>query len=223
MAENSDFYPPWKDKKPAELSWQDWNRLTEAYWIYTNTYFRHTEVTKNFLHPANVAMIVQMINVSLRQITEEPTYEMGEFYDGNLAMSLSEVAYGNSAYANTGSPENFGTSVDALSGKFIDMWITDLWIGWREKQRYQQYMIEDNRLKQFPYPEQEEHSNNAISYNTGDYIVSSPWNNGHADFLKRYRHPCTNMPDIKQCPDKAELSYFFDQVFAKRCTPDNTQ
>ena len=218
MAENSDFNPPWKNQKPSNISPEDWNRLTEAYWIYTNTYFRHTEVTKHFLHPANVALIVQMINAGMRQITEEPTFEVSEFYDGNLAMSLSEVAYGNSSYANTGEPGNFATSVDALSGKFIDMWMTDLWIGWKEKQYYQQWMLEDNRLRQFPYPVQEDHTNHSVAINTGDYIVSSPWRNGHADFMKRYRHPCTNMPQISQCPNKTDLPYFFDQVFGKRCS-----
>lgn len=217
MAENSDFYPPWKSEKPANISPQDWTRLTEAYWLYTNIYYRHTEVTKHFLAPANVALILQMINDAMRQITKEPGYEMTEFYDGNLAQSLAEVAYGNSSYANTGNAQDFATSVDLLTGRFIDMWITDLWVGWREKQRYQQWMIEDNRLKQFPYPEQEEHTNNAVAINTGDYIVSSPWRNGFQDFMDRYRHPCTNMPEIQQCPDKTSVSYFFDQVFAPRC------
>ena len=221
MAEAEDFTPPWLTDKPAAMLPEDWSRLTQAYWQYTNTYYRHTEITKHFLAPANVVFVVQMINKSLREITGEPTFECKEFYTGDLQLSMAEVAYGNSSYANTGKPEDFGTAVDVLTGKFIDMWITDLWIGWREKQRYQQWMLEDNRLKQFPYPEIEPHNHASTAWDIGDYKLSSPWSVGYQDFLDRYRHPCTKMPQISECPNKTSVQYFFNQVFQERCSGSN--
>lgn len=206
MAEDKDYSPPWLLQKPPQMFPEDWERLTEAYWLYTNMYFRHTEITRAFLHPLNVAYINSMLNRALSEIVGHK-FTCKEFYTGELAQSLADTAYGNSSYANTNdSLARTEIAIDTLTGKFIDSWISDLWIGWRNEARFHEWAIEDNRMKFFPYPEQEQHTKNDTAIVTGDYMLASPWSVGYGDFLKRFKQPeCLD-------PDPTSLPFFFNRI-----------
>ena len=208
MAEEADFHPPWLNQKPSTMYPEDWNRLCQAYWLYTNMYFRHTVITKEFLAPQNVAYIIGMINRALSEI-RKAKFTCKEFYTGELQQSLADTAYGNSSYANTdGRPDITKINVDRLTGKFIDSWISDLWIGLRAETRFQEWAIEDNRMKFFPYPVQEEHTLNNVAVMTGDYMLSSPWSVGYKDFLKRFDQPNC----IEGNRDTTSVAFFFDKI-----------
>ena len=211
MAEEADFQPPWLLQKPAEMYPEDWSRLCQAYWLYTNMYFRHTDITRRFLHPLNVAYIVSMINGAMSQLVKGK-FICREFYTMELQQSLADTAYGNSSYANTNNQlDKTVSNVDELTGKFIDMWLTDLWLGWRAQARFQQWAIEDNRMKFFPYPPQEEHTGGIVRYDTGTYMLSSPWRYGYEDFMKRLDRPTC----INGNQDTTSTGFFFDKILNK--------
>ena len=214
MAEEADFQPPWLLQKPADMFPEDWVRLCEAYWLYTNMYFRHTEITRRFLHPLNVAYIVGMVNRALTELVKTK-FICREFYTGEFQQSLADTAYGNSSYANTNNQLDVtARNVDELTGKFIDMWITDLWLGWRNQARFQQYALEDNRMKFFPYPPQEPITGHSVTYDIGTRTVSSPWRLGHADFLLRLDRPTC----LAKNRDPTSVAFFFDKIL----NPANT-
>lgn len=220
MAEPGDFHPAWLGEKPNDMHQLDWERLCEAYWLYTNMYFRHTEVTKQFLHPLNVAYIVGTINRAMTEIVKTK-FTCKEFYTSELQQSLADTAYGNSSYANTNNQaDRTAIAIDRLTGKFIDQWITDLWVGWQSETRFHEWAIEDNRMKFFPYPIKEDNPTDTQLY-TADYLVSSPWAVGYHDFLTRFRQPdcinrqAMNSPEGQNAPTTS-LYFFFDKILNPR-------
>lgn len=208
MAEPRDFTPSWLNAKPDYMLPQDWARLQEAYWLYTNTYYRHTVITRNFLAPLNVAYMVAMLNRAMSQKTNT-RYTVPEFYTGELQQDMAEVAYGNSIY-NQGNMEKWRVkaSIDELTWKFIDKWITELSIGWSGQSRFNAWALENDRMQFFPYPEQEQHTLHNVAYETGDYMLSSPWSRGFNDFLTRYNQPECLRGNV----DTSTPKYFFKQA-----------
>jgi hypothetical protein len=208
MAEYRDFHPDWIVAKPADMLPPDWDRLTEAYWIYTSQYLRHTIITRQFLHPLNVAFIVSMLNRAMSQKTNT-RFSCTEYYTGELAQDMADVAFGNSSYANTNNePFRTKVAIDDLTQKFIDKWITNISMGWLEQGIFNQWALENNRIQYFPYPIQEEHTLHNWAIEVGDYMLSSPFSNANKDFLLRYNQPqCLNGQQ-----DTTSPAYFFNQA-----------
>ena len=189
MAEEVDFHPPWLHEKPNYMLIQDWERLTEAYWLYTSMYFRHTAITRAFLHPVNVAYVISEINKTMSKLAGEP-FTTTEFYTGWLQQLMADCAYGNSALANTGGRADMTRkAIDQITGKFIDAAVTDLWTGLRAQTRFNEWALEDKRLRAFPYPEKEDRPLHSVAQNISEYTLSSPYNVGYKDFLERFRQP----------------------------------
>lgn len=209
MAEEIDFKPTWLHEKPDHMFPEDWTRLTQAYWLYTSMYFRHTEITKNFLHPLNVAFIISTINSRMSELTAV-NFMCREFYTSEFQQSLADVAYGNSSYVNTGNnADRARASVDKLTASFIDMWLSDLWIGWRNEARFRQWALEDERIRFFPYAESQGSNDivNTSNEKASDYLLSSPWNKGYEDFLLRNNRPTCINPE-----DSTSVKFFFNKI-----------
>ena len=173
MSQPEDFNPPWLLDKPAGMSEMQWDQLTLPYWLFARQYFTFTPVGKLFLAPDNVALCITRINQAMSKAIGHPF--MIPLSDGDFAQAMAQMANENS---KLGFEER---NLDILTYQFIDSQTADYYTGWRQWQRYNSWILEQNRMKTMPYGEYSP-AQKSVVVDTATYMLSSPWRHAHNEW-----------------------------------------
>eukprot|EP00696_Hemimastix_kukwesjijk_P012971 gnl/Hemi2/26293_TR8826_c0_g1_i1.p1 gnl/Hemi2/26293_TR8826_c0_g1~~gnl/Hemi2/26293_TR8826_c0_g1_i1.p1 ORF type:complete len:223 (-),score=33.31 gnl/Hemi2/26293_TR8826_c0_g1_i1:59-727(-) len=197
---NAQGYPTWLTAQPAGMSDLEFRLLQQPYFLFLQMYNRSSPMADELLRPTNVAWVYTQINEGLSKITGQK-YVSSCLSDGTLASDMARAAGESSKLAYD--PE----APARLSYTVVQHIIHDEYIGWRQQERYRQWVLEENRDWNIEYGDNSDQLERG-QYRTyiGDYILSHPWRRAHPGYVAATTSCILN-------PRDGDLKNFFSRAY----------